>query len=256
MKSYSWFFIVIMLHAFSLDAYAMLRISELRMLYPEYDNLGDCELAIRYHDTKYPEIPLEQFMQQFGGALLKKNAYFLKFNEVNIFFDKYINLKFDYSVAFPSESIVYDRVDYKKQGEPHKNKIKIDLYRITMFVYVERPTTKDIEIYRFFKNGHFDTRAIKEKIIQDDDKYISPIVNERYVSNNVAYSVASCYKYIHAGKSLYSMMYSMTTYANNKVYSVIVVTDPLNSVAESQEEGERLSSIIKAILDSFMINAN
>lgn len=251
MKKYCLIFVIaiLIMHTTSIDTYAVLKLYEVRKFYPEYDDMGDAELTTRLHDAKYPKEPIEQFARKFGSSgFLEENVY----RELDVYFDKYKNITFGYSVMVPSGSKVYDRV----ADDPHKNKITSKPYGLKIFIYVEKITPYDREMLRFLKNGHFDTSAIKKKVIQDDDKYISPIVKERFVSNHVAYSLTSCYEYRHADKSFYTVMHAITTFSKNKTYSIVIVTKPLSSIAEAQDEGERLLPVIKVILDSFMIYAN
>lgn len=52
----------------------MLKLSEVRALYPEYKNLTDYELSMALHRSRYADMPYEQFAQGFGGPLEEDKA--------------------------------------------------------------------------------------------------------------------------------------------------------------------------------------
>ena len=104
--------------------FAMLKLSDVRALYPEYKNLTDYELSRAVHRSRYADMPYEQFAQEFGGPLTERQRITSTINGTEIPFRRYINTNLGCSFFYP-EGLIF-------QEEKNNKLLKVIFYDLSL----------------------------------------------------------------------------------------------------------------------------
>lgn len=231
----------------STPCFAMLKLSEFRALYPQYNDLTDYELSTALHRSRYADMPYADFAVQFGGPLVERDRITPTINGTEVPFRRYINTKLGCSFFYPEDLIFQDE---------KSNKLLTVIFYDEQFPFItlsaEKLTQEVSNLFKSLYDSKMSDQEFGRKFYSDEN--ISLTTFKRvYVVNNPGLESSYCYRIRHFDTEKYIFIHKLDVQKNNIRYK-LEITTPLYETPEDAKAAHKiLQEAISIILNSFSL---
>lgn len=230
--------------------FAMLKLSEFRALYPQYNDMTDFEVTQKMHDTQYADMPYEQFATIFGGPTQELERKSVMLNGSEYSFRLYKNKKLKFSFFYPQSLKIEEE---KGENDRLLHVIFLDNgYPLIVFV-VKKISSQQERLFESIYNSHMSDFELGSRMYTNEN--ISDLTHTRVtILNNRGFETSYCYRVEHFSEVKYLFLHKVETLKDDKRYKLEIKTPLYSTKAEAKFAHTRMEGLITEILHSLMID--